>query len=99
VEHEPAEAEDVEVVVARLLAATGMAHERQAQLQHALHSRIVIEQAKGILSERLDLSVDDAFELLRGSARANRMRVHELAAAVVAREDYVELLLTSERSR
>jgi AmiR/NasT family two-component response regulator len=99
VEHEPVEAEDVEVVVARLLAATGMAQERQAQLQHALESRIVIEQAKGILAERLDLSVADAFELLRSAARSNRMRVHHLAAAVVAREDRVDLLLATERAR
>lgn len=76
--------EDVEVLLNRLLAVTGLAHERQAQLQHALDSRIVIEQAKGVLSERLRISIDEAFELLRGAARSNRVKVHELARAIVA---------------
>lgn len=76
--------EDVEVLLNRLLAVTGVAHERQAQLQHALDSRIVIEQAKGVLSERRRISVEEAFELLRSAARSNRMKVHDLARAVVA---------------
>jgi hypothetical protein len=54
-----------------------------AQLREALTSRIVIEQAKGILAERNGISLDDAFELLRRTARSNRMRIHTLAAAVV----------------
>jgi AmiR/NasT family two-component response regulator len=54
------------------------------QLQRALDSRIVIEQAKGVLAERYDMNVDDAFELLRRSARNHRLRLHALAAAVVA---------------
>jgi AmiR/NasT family two-component response regulator len=53
------------------------------QLQQALESRIVIEQAKGVLSERYRLSVDDAFALLRRSARNHRLRLHALAASVV----------------
>lgn len=54
-----------------------------AQLEHALSSRIVIEQAKGVLAERLETSVDEAFELLRRSARNARTNLHELAARVV----------------
>lgn len=54
------------------------------QLQRALDSRIVIEQAKGVLAERYRMSVDDAFEILRRSARNHRLRLHALAAAVVA---------------
>ena len=54
-----------------------------AQLREALTSRIVIEQAKGVLAERNGISLDDAFELLRRTARSNRMRIHTLAAAVV----------------
>lgn len=82
--HEPyADPDDLDVVVNRLLAATGVAQERQAQLQHALDSRIVIEQAKGMLAERLGISTDESFELLRRAARSNRVRVHELARGVV----------------
>ncbi len=55
-----------------------------AQLRHALASRVVIEQAKGVLAERLGLELAQAFELLRRAARSNRRRVHELAAQVTA---------------
>jgi AmiR/NasT family two-component response regulator len=54
------------------------------QLQRALDSRIVIEQAKGVIAERYDMNVDDAFDLLRRSARNHRLRLHALSAAVVA---------------
>ena len=54
------------------------------QLETALESRIVIEQAKGILAERYTITVDEAFALLRRSARNHRLRLHALAAAVVA---------------
>jgi AmiR/NasT family two-component response regulator len=57
---------------------------RVAQLEQALQSRIVIEQAKGVLAERWGVPVDDAFDRLRKAARCNRMKLHELAAAVVA---------------
>jgi AmiR/NasT family two-component response regulator len=57
--------------------------ERVEQLQRALDSRIVIEQAKGILAERLRLAPDDAFAVLRGAARSSQMRLHDLAGAVV----------------
>ena len=79
--------EDFDVLLKRLLAVTGVAHERQAQLQHALDSRIVIEQAKGILSERRGITIEEAFELLRGTARSNRIKVHDLARALVDRTD------------
>jgi hypothetical protein len=57
---------------------------RNAQLEQALSSRIVIEQAKGILAERYRLEMNRAFEVLRGAARSNRVKIHELAAAVVS---------------
>jgi hypothetical protein len=57
---------------------------RNAQLEQALSSRIVIEQAKGILAERYRLDMNRAFEVLRGAARSNRIRIHELAGAVVS---------------
>lgn len=57
---------------------------RNAQLEQALSSRIVIEQAKGVLAERYRLDMNRAFEVLRGAARSNRVRIHELAGAVVS---------------
>ena len=61
--------------------------ESNAQLQRALDSRVVVEQAKGILAERFGLEMPDAFELLRRSARNNRMRLHILATLVVESEE------------
>jgi len=54
------------------------------QLRSALESRVVVEQAKGVLAERLGLSIDEAFELLRARARASQQRIHDLAGAVLA---------------
>ena len=58
--------------------------EQNGQLRTALHSRIVIEQAKGVLAERFGLDVEEAFGILRRSARNHRMSIHALAARVVA---------------
>lgn len=55
-----------------------------AQLERALESRIVIEQAKGVLAERMALELGEAFELLRYAARSNRLKLHALAQAVVS---------------
>jgi AmiR/NasT family two-component response regulator len=56
------------------------AQERKVrQLQAALDSRVVIEQAIGILAERFDLPFPDAFELLRAAARDSRREVRALA--------------------
>ncbi len=52
------------------------------QLQGALNSRVAIEQAKGMLAERLGLPMERAFDLLRTQARAQNRRLAELAAAV-----------------
>jgi GAF domain-containing protein len=59
-------------------------HQLSGQLQRALTSRIVIEQAKGKLSEQLDTSVEEAFEIMRRYARNNGARLHDVAAQVVA---------------
>jgi AmiR/NasT family two-component response regulator len=58
--------------------------ERNRQLEHALQSRIAIEQAKGMLAERFSLPPDEAFELIRRAARDHRIRVHDLARRVVS---------------
>ena len=59
-------------------------HELSAQLQQALDSRVVIEQAKGILAERLGTDPAGAFETLRTYARAHRRSLRSLAEAIVA---------------
>jgi len=53
------------------------------QLQAALNSRVVIEQAKGRLAERLDLDMDQAFALLRGHARNTNQRLTDVARHVI----------------
>jgi GAF domain-containing protein len=56
---------------------------RAEQLQGALDSRVLIEQAKGILSIELECSVDEAFEVLRHHARNNNTHLTTVARAVV----------------
>ncbi|NUU23210.1 MAG: GAF and ANTAR domain-containing protein [Streptomycetaceae bacterium] len=73
-------------------ASIGLAHPRAqdrlrttiAQLRHALSSRIAIEQAKGVLAERRGLTPTEAFELLRGHARAHSQPLRQLALDVVS---------------
>lgn len=85
-------AADTRLVQALADAATiGILHERairrqtdlSSQLHTALRSRILIEQAKGILAARRNTSVETAFELMRGHARRNRRRIGEVARHVV----------------
>jgi len=56
------------------------------QLQHALNSRVVVEQAKGILAERHNLSVTEAYGRLRRHARDHNLKVSELAGRLVQGE-------------
>ena len=53
------------------------------QLQTALNSRVIIEQAKGKLAERLEVDMDQAFSLLRDRARTSNRRLSDLARAFV----------------
>jgi hypothetical protein len=54
------------------------------QLQHALAARVVVEQAIGVLAERLSVSPREAFERLRRLSRSRGQKVHDLARLVVA---------------
>jgi GAF domain-containing protein len=54
------------------------------QLQEALESRVVIEQAKGITSQRHAISVDKAYQLMRSHARNNNASLRVVAEAIVA---------------
>jgi GAF domain-containing protein len=59
-------------------------HQRTAeQLQQALDTRLIIEQAKGVLANRRDTTVDDAFQTLRKYARDHNARIHEVSRAVI----------------
>jgi transcriptional regulator with GAF, ATPase, and Fis domain len=53
------------------------------QLQAALNSRVVIEQAKGKLAERTSLDMDQAFTLLRQYARNTNQRLTDVARYVI----------------
>ena len=83
---------DVKVVQALADVATiGLLQERAIhhgellteQLQHALTSRVTIEQAKGALARTHDIDVDQAFELLRRYARTHNLKLVEVARTVV----------------
>ena len=53
------------------------------QLEHALASRVLVEQAIGVLSERWRVAPRDAFEQLRRVTRSHGLRIHELAKLVI----------------
>lgn len=56
---------------------------RAGELQHALDSRVAIEQAKGMLSERANVDMDEAFAMLRTYARSARRHLTEVALQLV----------------
>ncbi|HEU4514899.1 MAG TPA: PAS domain-containing protein [Nocardioidaceae bacterium] len=61
--------------------------ERQVeQLNTALRSRVLIEQAKGFLAAKYDLEPDQAFEHLRRYSRSHHVSIHEVARRVVGRD-------------
>jgi GAF domain-containing protein len=59
------------------------------QLQGALNSRVVIEQAKGALAQIHEISVEEAFTRLRAHSRNNHLRLSDVAHAVVTDPDGV----------
>ncbi|ERK70113.1 GAF and ANTAR domain-containing protein [Leifsonia aquatica] len=75
------------------VATIGILHERtlaeseqiRQQLQYALNSRIVIEQAKGVIAHTHGIPIDDAFTVLRSYARSHQQGISTVAQAVVDR--------------
>lgn len=59
------------------------AHLLHEQLNHALNSRVMIEQAKGMIAEREGLSMEQAFSRLRRHARNHNLRLADLAHSVI----------------
>lgn len=55
------------------------------QLQRALNSRILIEQAKGVIAQRSAVDMDEAFRRLRAHARENNEAMHDTARSVINR--------------
>jgi hypothetical protein len=75
----------------------GRAERRTIQLETALRSRIVVEQAKGILAERHNLPMNSAFETMRSFARNSRRRLDDVARAVVENSPSIARLTTRRR--
>ena len=69
-----------------------------AQLQAALDSRVVLEQAKGVVSHVGDLEIDRAFTVLRRYARDHGLGLSDVARSVVGRDLPAVLLVQHARS-
>jgi GAF domain-containing protein/ANTAR domain-containing protein len=69
------------------------------QLQGALNTRIVIEQAKGAISQAHDVSVDVAFEIMRAFARRTQQRLSDVAKLVVTDSTALRALTGDARRR
>jgi GAF domain-containing protein len=90
----PSPMADADVIVAQAfadLAALSITHHRASaeaqrlneQLSAALTSRVVIEQAKGVISERAGIDLAEAFSRLRGYARNHNLRLTDVAQAAI----------------
>src|SRR4249919_140506 len=86
--------DEADVIVARAFAdlatlsivqyrASAEANSLNEQLSGALTSRIVIEQAKGVISERTGVDLDEAFSRLRAYARNHNLRLTDVAQAAI----------------
>jgi PAS domain S-box-containing protein len=71
------------LAVARDAARLRQEQKLSEQLQEALESRIVIEQAKGITAQRHGVTIDRAFQLIRTHARSNNVSLRTVAEAIV----------------
>jgi hypothetical protein len=101
---------DTDLVLAQAIAdvaTIGILHERfiarreevTEQLQVAFHTRVVLEQAKGVVAEAAKVDMDQAFSLLRGYARHHNLLLSEVARRVIDREVAADALVIQPRSR
>jgi hypothetical protein len=67
------------------------------QLQQALNTRVIIEQAKGFLAERLNVEMDEAFSLLRAYARDHQRRLNQVARDLTERKLSPDAMGTADR--
>lgn len=85
------------------VATIGLLHQRNIheqtilseQLQTALQTRVLVEQAKGALAQLAGISVEEAFRRMRAHARSNSMRLSDVAAAVVDGSISRDVLITA----
>ncbi|TQJ02267.1 GAF and ANTAR domain-containing protein [Amycolatopsis cihanbeyliensis] len=85
----------VDVATIGLLQERSIRHQEvlTEQLQAALNSRVLIEQAKGLLAERLGVDMEGAFAALRGYARGHNLKLRDVAGAVVAGQTSTDALV------
>ena len=62
------------------------------QLQNALNTRIVIEQAKGAVAQARGISVDEAFTAIRSYARGHNLRLADVANTLVTAPSSLPIL-------
>ncbi|NIJ13143.1 hypothetical protein FHU38_003487 [Saccharomonospora amisosensis] len=77
----------------------GSTQQLAGQLQTALHTRVTIEQAKGVLATRLNSDLESAFEVMRSFARRTRRRLAGVAQDVIDDAPSVRHLATAEAPR
>jgi AmiR/NasT family two-component response regulator len=86
--------DEADIIVARafadLAALSIVQHQAATEAQHlneqlsaALTSRVVIEQAKGVISERAGIQLDEAFSRLRAHARNHNLHLTAVAQAAI----------------
>jgi GAF domain-containing protein len=74
------------------------ARQLASQLQSALATRVVLEQAKGIVAEGTGAEMGEAYQLLRWHARNHNLTIRNVAAAVVNRDLAVEALRAPDQA-
>ena len=80
-------------------AANRFATTRELQLQHALDSRVIIEQAKGMIAEHESVNMNAAFSLIRTFARNNNLPLTETAGSLVDGTLSIDTLRLSSQKR